>query len=89
MSIPHSSPGAVPHTLLRFREFVGAGRVSGPRENPSPWSKLPQYRWELTQFAEIERVVAMLSPYSDVVKREQMRLCLERVREVRRRKRAG
>ena len=89
MSISQASAGDVPQALLRFREFVGAGRISGPRANRSPWSKLPQYRWELREFGEIERVVAMLSPYSDVVKREQMRLCLERVREVRGRKRAG
>jgi hypothetical protein len=33
-----------------------------------------------TRFAEIERVVAMLYPYADVVKREQMTACLHHVR---------
>ena len=88
MSIPQASAGAVPQTLLRFREIVGTGRIAGPRTGRSPWSKLPQYRWELTSFAEIERVVAMLAPYSDIVKREQMCLCLERVRDARERRRA-
>lgn len=89
MSIPQASAGTVPQALLRFREIVGIGRISGPRIVPSSWSKLPQYRWQLTQFAEIERVVGMLTPYCDVIKREQMRACLERVRGARGRSRSG
>ena len=47
---------------------------------PSPWSKLPQYRRRLTRFADVERVVVLLYPYADIVKREQMMRCVERVR---------
>jgi hypothetical protein len=89
MSIPQASAGAVPQTLVRFRDFVGTGRISGPRTDRSPWSKLPQYRWELTRFAEIERVVALLYPYADVVKRAQMDACLAHVRATRVRRNAG
>jgi len=83
MSIPQASDRGVPETLERFRAFVGAGSITGPRTVPSPWSKLPQYRWRLTRFADIERVVAMLYPYADVVKREQMTRCLDQVRATR------
>jgi hypothetical protein len=83
MSIPQASASGVPEVLDRFRAVVGAGAISGPRMVPSPWSKLPQYRWQLKRFAEIERVVALLYPYTDVVKREQMTHCLDHVRETR------
>jgi hypothetical protein len=83
MSIPQASDRGVPETLERFRAFVGAGSITGPRLVPSPWSKLPQYRWQLARFAEIERIVAMLYPYADVVKREQMTRCLDHVRATR------
>jgi len=83
MEIPQASASKVPETLERFRRIAGVGAVAGPRAVPSPWSRLPQYRWRLTHFAEIERVVALLYPYSDVVKREQMARCLDHVRETR------
>ena len=83
MSIAQASASGVPEVLDRFSRAVGAGTVAGPRMVPSPWSKLPQYCWRLQRFAEIERVVAMLYPYADVVKREQMARCLERVRRSR------
>ena len=83
MELSQASAAAVPETLERFRWIVGAGTVSGPRIVASPWSKLPQYRWTLTRFAEIERVVALLYPYADVVKRERMVSCVERVRRLR------
>jgi len=88
MSIPQASVSGVPEVLDRFMRVVGAGAISGPRVVPSPWSKLPQYRWQLKRFAEIERVVALLYPFADVVKREQMLRSLERVRRSRA-KRAG
>jgi hypothetical protein len=86
MSIPQASASGVPEVLERFRAIVGTGTISGPRLVPSPWSKLPQYRWQLKRFAEIERVVEMLYPYADIVKREQMARCLGRVKETRARR---
>ncbi|MDP9321152.1 MAG: hypothetical protein M3P16_08665 [Chloroflexota bacterium] len=89
MSIPQASVSGVPDVLERFRAIVGAGTITGPRILRSPWSKLPQYRWQLSSFAEIERVVAMLYPYADVVKREQMITRLELVRAARMRRRSS
>jgi hypothetical protein len=83
MSIPQASVAGVPETLERFQRVVGAGSITGPRIVPSPWSKLPQYRWQLTQFAEVERVVALLYPCADIVKRERMVRCVEHVRTTR------
>ena len=64
MEIPQASASLVPETLERFCRIVEAGKVSGPRIVPSPWSRLPQYRWQLKRFGDIERVVALLYPYS-------------------------
>jgi hypothetical protein len=83
MSIAQASEVGIPETLEHFRAVVGAGTITGPRMVPSPWSKLPQYRWQLTRFAEIECVIAMLYPYADVVKRERMTRRLEFVRATR------
>jgi len=89
MSIPQASACGVPPVLEQFRDIVRAGTISGPRMVPSPWSKLPQYRWQLTRFAEVERVVALLYPHADVVKREQMMKCLEHIRSTRARRRSS
>jgi hypothetical protein len=89
MSIPQASASGVPETLERFRDIVGAGTISGPRMVPSPWSRLPQYRWQLKRFAECERVVALLCPYADIVKREQMQVRIDHVNGVRRGRRTG
>ena len=86
MEIPQASESTVPETLQRFQRFVGAGTVAGPRAARSPWSKLPQYRWRLTRFVDIERVVATLYPYADVLKRERMVACLDGVRATRSRR---
>jgi hypothetical protein len=88
MEIAQASASTAPDTLDRFRRIVGAGKVGGPRILRSPWSKLPQYRWSLTRFPEIERVVAMLYPYADVVRRERMAASLAVVRGTRARRRA-
>ena len=89
LSIPQASTSGIPDTLERFREIVGAGTISGPRMVPSRWSKLPQFRWQLKRFAECERVVALLYPHADVVKRERMMACIEHVNGARRGRRTG
>ena len=86
MSLAQASDAGVPDTLERFRLAVGAGEIYGPRTVPSPWSKLPQYRWQVHRFAEVERVVALLRPYADVLKLSQMDACLDHVRETRARR---
>lgn len=87
MSIPQASLAGVPQVLERFAQIVGTGTISGPRIVPSPWSKLPQYRWQLKRLGDVERVVGLLYPHSDIVKREQMTRCLEHVRASRARRR--
>ena len=83
MSLPQASETGLPDTLERFRLAVGAGEINGPRDVPSPWSKLPQYCWRLARYADIERVIALLRPYADVVKLNQMDSCLAHVSETR------
>lgn len=83
MSIAQASTAGVPPVLELFRDVVGAGRITGPRIVPSPSSKLPQYRWELRRFGEVERVVDLLLPYADVVKHDRMERCVGAVRGVR------
>jgi hypothetical protein len=80
MEIAQASANRVPETLDRFQHIAGVGTVAGPRVVRSPWSRLPQYRWRLTRFEDVVRVVALLYPYADVVKREKMARCLEEVR---------
>lgn len=86
MTLPQASDAGVPDTLARFRLAVGAGEIYGPRSVPSPWSKLPQYRWQLARFHEIERVVGLLGQYASVVKLTQMAACVAQVHEARRRR---
>jgi hypothetical protein len=88
MEIAQASASTVPDTLDRFQRIVGAGKISGPRFVRSPWSRLPQYRWQLARFVDIQRVAALLYPYADVVKRDRMVACIETVR-VARGRRAG
>ncbi|MDP9245683.1 MAG: hypothetical protein M3O64_03435 [Chloroflexota bacterium] len=83
MELPQASASGIPEVLARFLAIVGVGRISGPRRVPSPWSKLPQYRWEVARFADVERVADMLYPHADIVKRERMFNCLDRVRRAR------
>ena len=83
MSLPQASDAGVPEQLERFRLAVRAGAIYGPRMVPSPWSKLPQYRWQLARLDEIERVVQLLRPYADVVKLGQMDASLAHVRQIR------
>ncbi|MDQ6858875.1 MAG: hypothetical protein M3Z65_07770 [Chloroflexota bacterium] len=83
MELSQASAAAVPDVLERFRAVVGVGRISGPRVVPSPWSKLPQYRWEAARFPDVERVAQMLYPYADVVKRERMFNSVDHVRRAR------
>jgi len=86
MSLPQASLAGVPETLQRFQLAVGAGGISGPRMVPSPWTKLPQYCWKSQAFGDVERVVELLRPFADVVKRGEMSACVQRVRDVRARR---
>ncbi len=61
LEIPQAEvDGAPSSSLLRFRAALGRGRISGPRVVPSPWSRLPQYRWQAGSFEDVQFVAATL-----------------------------
>lgn len=72
MDLPQSSATGVPETLTRFHRVVGAGAIGGPRTSRNPWSKLPQYRWQLNGRHLVSRVVGLLLPYMAKVNRSRM-----------------
>jgi len=73
MEIAQSSRGDIPETLERFHAIVGVGRISGPRLLGNPWSKLPQYRWQVSGRHKVSSVVRVLWPWLSAVKRSQLR----------------
>ena len=77
MSLPQASATAVPDTLNRFREIVGVGRITGPRLVPSPWSRLPQYRWRADGRHVVTAAVKVLWPWLGPVKRAEVRAAVE------------
>lgn len=77
MSIPQASATVVPEVLLRFRAAVGVGSVTGPRMVPSPWSRLPQYRWQATGRHVCSAVIKVIWPWLGPVKRAEIRAAME------------
>lgn len=77
MSIPQASATAVPETLLRFRAVVGIGTITGPRIVPSPWSRLPQYRWQATGRHVVSAAAKAIWPWLGPVKRSEIRAAME------------
>lgn len=77
MSIPQSSATVVPETLLRFRAAVGVGTVTGPRIVPSPWTRLPQYRWQATGRHVCTAAIKVIWPWLGPVKRAEIRAAAE------------
>ncbi len=77
MSVPQASATDVPETLLRFRSVVGVGTVTGPRMVPSPWSRLPQYRWEANGRHVCSAAIKAIWPWLGPVKRAQIRAAIE------------
>jgi hypothetical protein len=73
MEVAQSSRDDIPETLKRFLAVVGVGGVGGPRIVPSPWTKLPQYRWRVTGRHEVSSAVRVVWPFLSSVKREQIR----------------
>ena len=77
MSIPQASATVIPDTLLRFRAAVGVGTVTGPRMVPSPWSRLPQYRWQATGRHVCTAAIRVIWPWLGPVKRAEIRAATE------------
>jgi len=77
MSIPQASATDVPETLLRFRAAVGVGTVTGPRAVPSPWSRLPQYRWQANGRHVCSAAIKVIWPWLGPIKRDEIRAELD------------
>ena len=77
MSIPQASATDVPETLLRFRAAVGVGTVTGPRIVPSPWSRLPQYRWQANGRHVCSAAIKVIWPWLGPIKRDEIRAALD------------
>jgi hypothetical protein len=77
MSIPQASATEVPEALLRFRSAVGVGNVNGPRIVPSPWSRLPQYRWQASGRHVCSAAIKVIWPWLGPVKRAEIRAAVE------------
>lgn len=77
MEIPQASATNVPETLLRFRDALGVGTVTGPRIVPSPWSRLPQYRWQASGRHVVSAAIKVIWPWLGPVKRAEIRAAME------------
>ena len=51
--------------------IVGVGNISGPHDPRSPWSRLPQFRWQSGGLENAEAVAALIWPWLGSVKRAQ------------------
>jgi len=65
LSVPQAALGGIPETLVRFRNVHG-GAIRGPRYVPSPWSKRPQYRWQLGRAESVTHALEEMRPFMDV-----------------------
>ena len=72
MELAQSTRGDVPETLRRFHAAVAVGHISGPRTLKSPWTKLPQYRWQVSGRHQVSGAVHVLWPWLSAVKRIQI-----------------
>ena len=77
MSIPQASATIVPEPLIRFRDIVAVGNITGPRIVPSPWSRLPQYRWRADGRHVVSAAAKAIWPWLGPVKRAEMRAAME------------
>lgn len=79
-SISQASAEGVAEALVRFSQAVARGRIRGPKVMKNPWSRLPQYRWEVTRVRDVEAVAELLWRWLDVQKRDQVHASLARYR---------
>jgi hypothetical protein len=77
MSIAQASATVMPETLLRFRAAVGVGTLMGPRNVPSPWSRLPQYRWNASGRHVCSAAVKVIWPWLGPIKRAEIRAAID------------
>jgi hypothetical protein len=85
LEVPQAEVDGRPSScLVRFHKIVGVGRLSGPRVVPSPWSRLPQYRWVAASLTDVRTVAEILAPMLGPEKRSQIRSALAEHRARRR-----
>ncbi|HEY6959902.1 MAG TPA: hypothetical protein VI814_13860 [Candidatus Limnocylindria bacterium] len=75
LSVTQASPAGLPEVLVRFREIVAAGGISGPYDQRS--AKMLVYRWKVAAQGDAVRVIQQLWPFLGVVKREQAQRVLD------------
>ncbi len=73
MELAQASSGDVPEALHRFHDIVGVGHISGPRSLRNPWTKLPQYRWQVSGRHKVSSAIRVMWPWLSAVKRSQIR----------------
>jgi hypothetical protein len=72
LGITQASRHGVPAALERFRAAMdGLGSVLGPYVPTSPWSRQPQYRWQIGNERGARIVIRSLWPWLDQRKRAQ------------------
>ena len=75
LAVTQSSARGRPEVLERLQSITGAGRVYGPYRQSR--SIRPVYRWKATARGDVERLISMLMPWVNAVKREQLALVHE------------
>ena len=67
--INQASSVGIPEVLVRFREIVGVGRISGPDMKDG---REPLFRWVVSSRPDVERLAELVSPWLGDVKRRQL-----------------
>ncbi len=77
--VVHAGQASTPETLLRFRNAVGMGRISGPFR-PYRKSQKVHYQFQIAGFERVQAVLGMLWPWLSTAKKEQAIKTLQKVK---------
>jgi hypothetical protein len=72
VEISQASAGGIPDVLERFGRVVDCGSIYGPYGPRSAWSRLPQYRWSVTERHQVSDVMRTLRPWLSAPKRARV-----------------
>lgn len=61
-----------PSTLIRFKEALGVGRITGPYSYPSKVNRKPVWRYNTTRWNDTLKAVELLRPYLSEYKMADM-----------------
>jgi hypothetical protein len=73
MELAQASQTGVPETLERFQAAVRVGHIAGPRRLKNSWTRLPQYRWQVSGRHAVSAAIDVLWPSLSPMKRGQIR----------------